>query len=208
MDQYHKIHTLYLRDQATKYKTIIEGKFAKPEFEFLATNNWLFTEKIDGMNIRVIYDGETVDFRGKTDRAQVPGPLKERLTELFTVRQFQDQFQGTPVCFYGEGYGPKIQNGGKYRSDQDFILLDIKVGWWWLKREYMYELAKSFYIDVVPVIGRGNLYDMVELARKGFKSVFGDFTAEGIVAKPCVELRARNGSRLITKIKCQDFFVS
>ena len=37
------------------------------------------------------------------------------------------------------------------------------------------------------------------------RSTWGDFEAEGIVARPKTELMARNGSRLITKIKCRDF---
>ena len=44
-----------------------------------------------------------------------------------------------------------------------------------------------------------------ELARKGFNSYWGDFKAEGIVARPAFELKARNGKRLITKIKYKDF---
>jgi len=33
----------------------------------------------------------------------------------------------------------------------------------------------------------------------------GDFEAEGIVARPAVELKNRTCSRIITKIKCKDF---
>lgn len=43
------------------------------------------------------------------------------------------------------------------------------------------------------------------MARLGFKSTWGDFQAEGIVARPSVELKNRAGERIITKIKCKDF---
>ena len=46
---------------------------------------------------------------------------------------------------------------------------------------------------------------MVENVKKGFISKWGDFQAEGIVARPQVELKARNGKRVITKIKNKDF---
>lgn len=46
---------------------------------------------------------------------------------------------------------------------------------------------------------------MIHEAEKGFKSQWGDFIAEGIVARPMTELKNRNGSRIITKIKHKDF---
>ena len=44
MKEYHKIQTVYLRDPATKYKTLLEGQFAKPEFDYLKDNIWIFTD--------------------------------------------------------------------------------------------------------------------------------------------------------------------
>lgn len=46
---------------------------------------------------------------------------------------------------------------------------------------------------------------MVNLVQKGFNSEWGDFLAEGIVARPSVELFSRNGKRIITKLKYKDF---
>ena len=34
---------------------------------------------------------------------------------------------------------------------------------------------------------------------------WGEFQAEGIVARPRVTLFSRNGERIITKVKCRDF---
>ena len=67
------------------------------------------------------------------------------------------------------------------------------------------EEAQKLGLDVVPIIGRGTLRVMVERARQGFQSMWGQFLAEGIVARPAVELRTRSGHRLITKIKHKDF---
>ena len=76
---YHKIQTVYKRDPDTKYKTLLIGEFSRPEFEYLQSNMWLFTEKVDGMNIRVMFDGKSIVFGGKTDNAQLTANLVARL---------------------------------------------------------------------------------------------------------------------------------
>jgi len=208
MKEYHKIQTVYKRDPATKHKTLIEGDFSLPEFEFLQNNKWIFTEKVDGTNVRVIFDGETITFGGKTDRAQIPTFLMDRLNEKFLPKRdiFKEIFNGNLVCLYGEGYGAKVQaGGGKYRQDPDFVLFDVKIDEWWLQRHDVEDIGKKLGIDTVPIIGMGTLHEMVELEKTGFKSRWGDFMAEGIVAKPAVELKSRNGERVITKIKYKDF---
>jgi len=208
MKEFHKIQTVYKRDPETKHKTLIEGDFSLPEFEFLQNNAWVFTEKVDGTNVRVIFDGETILFGGKTDRAQIPAALMNRLNEKFLPKtdRFKEIFNDNPVCLYGEGYGAKVQpGGGKYRQDPDFVLFDVKIDEWWLQRHDVQDIAEKLGIDTVPVIGRGTLHEMVELAKTGFKSQWGDFTAEGVVARPAVELKSRNGERIITKIKYKDF---
>lgn len=214
--EYHKIQTVFMRDPATKHKTLLEGQFSLPEFEYLANNEWVFTEKVDGTNIRVMCsdyeeDGKKygITFGGRTDRAQIPATLIERLESRFHTddqrRAIQDLFPDGAVL-YGEGYGAKIQKGGgNYRADQDFVLFDVKVGDWWLQRKDVEDVANHLGLDVVPVVGTGTLYEMVEKARNGIKSTWGDFQAEGYVARPSTELKTRSGHRVITKIKCRDF---
>jgi len=205
MIQYHKIQSVFKRDWNTK--KIIDGDYTLPEFKFLKDNTWDFTEKFDGMNVRIMFDGETVTFGGKTDRAQMPKQLLHRLEERFLpqLELFKCTFD-CQVCFYGEGIGSKIQKGGGlYRADQDFILFDILIDRWWLTRQNLETLASRFNIDIVPIIGRGTLSQAVEKTRQGFNSVCGNFIAEGIVARPHVELKLRNGQRIITKIKYKDF---
>lgn len=208
MTKYHKIQTVYLRDPETKFKTILEGEFALPEFEYLANCDWTWTEKVDGTNIRVVVGPDGVTFGGKTDRAQIPAFLVNRLRDLFDpmADKLIEQFPGGAVL-YGEGYGAKIQKGGgNYMQDrQDFVLFDVRIGHWWLKRESVVEIAGDHGLDVVPIVGHGTLLQMVEFVRKGFSSAWGDFQAEGVVARPTVELVARNGRRIITKLKYKDF---
>ena len=218
MKEYHKIDTVFKRDMTTKFKTLIEGDYANDAFAYLANNEWVFTEKVDGTNIRVMCadyqeDGKQygITFGGKTDAAQISALLVERLQRLFMsdeqrIRLAEMFPEG--ACLYGEGYGARIQKGGgNYRPDQDFVLFDVKVGEWWLERSNIEDIADKLGIDVVPVIGSGTLADMVEMARSGIPSRWGSFQAEGIVARPSVELKTRNGHRIITKIKTRDFVI-
>lgn len=209
--EYHKIQTVFLRNPDTKFKTLLEGQWAQPEFEYLAQNRWVFTEKVDGTNIRVGIDPRMGDaaitFGGRTDNAQIPTHLLAVLEQMFLpqrdrlVEMFPDG--GT---LYGEGYGAKIQKGGgNYRPDQSFVLFDVVVGPRWLRRGDVGDIASKIGIDAVPIIGSGTLYSMVDMARHGFYSAWGQFLAEGIVARPEIELCSRHGNRIITKIKMKDF---
>lgn len=207
MKEYHKIQTIFKRDIQSGGKTLLEGQWTLPEFEFLAENVWTFTEKVDGTNIRVMLSGGAVTFGGKTDSAQIPAQLVSRLNNLFLplAAKMQEVF-GCDACLYGEGYGMKIQKGGgNYRTDQDFVLFDCKVGDSWLQRADVEDIAHKLCLDVVPIIGEGTLHDAIAMAKTGIISTWGTFQAEGIVARPKTELKTRDGHRIITKIKCRDF---
>lgn len=195
---------MFKRDPQSK--KFIEGVYSVAELEFLEDVEWVYTEKMDGMNIRVMSEEKRVTFGGKTDRAQLPAQLVGRLQERFLSNtKMQTMFNETPVCLYGEGYGAGIQKGGKYRPDQDFILFDVLIGHWWLQRKDVENVAKGLGLDVVPIIGSGTLSDIVAEVKDGITSVWGQFLAEGVVARPRVELKARSGNRIITKIKYKDF---
>jgi hypothetical protein len=75
MNQYHKINSLYKR--SPDGKKMLFGEYSQPEFEYLADNIWVFTEKVDGTNIRVMWDGTYLRFGGKTDNAQIPAKLEK-----------------------------------------------------------------------------------------------------------------------------------
>lgn len=206
--EYHKINTMFKRDmQGTK--KIIEGDWAEAATEYLKDNDWIFTEKVDGTNIRVRWDGKDVIFGGKTDNAQIPNGVINRLNELFystpSKKRLRDVFPEGQVVLYGEGYGAKIQSGGNYKQEQDFVLFDVRVGDIWLERHNVEDVAKNLKVDVVPVIGHGTLQEAIQLVKNNLRSKWGNFEAEGIVARPFTELLDRRGNRIITKIKAVDF---
>jgi len=208
MEKYHKIHTVYKRDPENNLKTLLEGEYTKPEFEYLQNNIWEWDEKIDGAGTRIILENEQLIIKGKQEKSQIQNSLYTKLETIFQPRLklMIEVFKNNDICMYGEGFGNRIQKiGGKYRPDQGFILFDIKIGHWWLKRIDVIEIAKILNMDVVPKIGEGTLHGMIDYVESGFNSTFGDFIAEGIVARPKIELKARSGERIITKLKYKDF---
>ncbi len=210
MKQYQKIQTVFFRDPKNKHKTLLEGTWAKPEFELLKNINWICTEKIDGTNIRIMWDGIKVRFGGKTDNAQIPAHLVSVLQDTFTNEKMQKHFpDATNVCLYGEGYGKKIQRGGNYLPDRtDFILFDVKIGDFWLNREANEDIANKLNIGIVPIMGIWKLEEAIAFVKEGFKSTIAentDYIAEGLIMRPTTELFNRKGERVITKIKYTDF---
>lgn len=210
MKEYHKIQTVFHRSPESNYKALMEGHWALPEFELLKDIEWVWTEKIDGTNIRILWDGKIVRFGGKTDNAQIPTFLLNVLQDTFTVEKMNAVFpEATGVCLYGEGYGAKIQKGGNYLPDRtDFILFDCKIDEWWLLRENIEDIAEKLSIGIVPIVGTGPLLEAVEFCRAGFKSTIANnknYDAEGLVLKPKVDLFNRKGERIVSKIKFKDF---
>ena len=208
MEKYHKVQTVWLRDPDDNYKTLLEGQWSKEEFEYLKSLMWSWREKVDGTNIRVM--STPMDFRGKTDDANIQLPLLARLAEIFSPDDLRNVFEEKPVCLYGEGFGKKIQSkAGKLYlpDDHDFILFDVKVEDYWLQRKDVELIAERFGIKVVPIVGEGTLEEAIELTRIGMPSHISEVPQlmEGIVATPKVELLQRNGARIITKIKHKDF---
>ena len=210
MKEYHKIPNIFLRSLETK--KIAEGEYANEELNFLRNIEWLFTEKVDGTNIRIIWDGHRVEIKGRTDKAQIPSALLNRLMELFggeaNEQIFEQNFGDKEVMLVGEGYGAKIQGcGGLYRPDQDFILFDVMIGGNYQSRETVESIAGYFNLEVVPIVFAGTLEEGVEFVKSQPKSRVAkeELVMEGVVGRPAVELQDRCGNRIIVKIKTHDF---
>lgn len=62
MYTYTKIETIYERDTEGT-KKLIEGQFRNEAVKYLKDLDWICTEKIDGTNIGVIWDGHKVSFK-------------------------------------------------------------------------------------------------------------------------------------------------
>lgn len=213
MSEYHKIETLYERDEKFKVRP---GVLKNPTYGLLKT--WQFTEKIDGTNIRVMWQpavtgeafaiGESLRFGGKTDNAQIHADLIRHLYESVSAEKMREVFPETSAVIYGEGYGAGIQKGGLYSPTKKFIAFDVLVGdKWWLNWENTCDVARKLNLETVPFIGEFTLEEATEMVRVGFPSLIGngEMRAEGLVGRPGETLFDKKGHRLILKLKTKDF---
>jgi RNA ligase-like protein len=222
VSEYHKIETLYERDEKTfkiKPELILKNRV------YGLIKSWVWTEKIDGTNIRVVWnptqhnDAGTergnLSFGGKTNNAQLPADLVKWLYANISVQNLREVFPDSPVVLYGEGYGAGIQKGGGlYSSIKKLILFDVFVedrqnplGGWWLSDENMRDVAQKLTLDAVPLAGEMNLFTATSIIKDGFDSVIGPnpHPAEGLVGRPIEALFDKKGHRLIVKLKTKDF---
>ena len=111
------------------------------------------------------------------------------------------------VILFGEGYGNKIQSGGKYCKDNKFILFDVYMPQadLWLERDSIEEIAKALGIDCVPIVFKCTIEKGIKFVKQKPKSTIGTANMEGIVCKPAVDLLSRTNKRIIVKIKVKDF---
>lgn len=208
MVEYNKIDTVYERD-VTGSKKLIEGSFRSETVKYLAECKWRFTEKIDGTNIRIHWDGHKITFGGRTESASIPSHLVNKLNNMFLSNEveelFEQKFGEKEVILFGEGYGSKIQKGGDYRPDVGFILFDVMIGENYQPRETVEDIAQCFGLEIVPIILIGTIQDAVDFVKSKPSSTIGKAKMEGVVGCPLVEMKDRVGKRVIVKIKVCDF---
>lgn len=216
MIEYPKIETLY--DRGEDFDVDV-SRVRKAEF--MQIRSWLITEKVDGTNMRVgLHADGSVEFNGRTDRAQIPSNLAKYMVTTFAAERMQGAFEknedGTwpEVTLFGEGYGPGIQNGGAYRSDVSFRLFDVLVGKWWLEWDNVCAVADKLNILTVPELGymadefphsESDLYATCEFSMVAREEGDGSKEAEGIVARADPMLYDKFGNRMMWKLKFRDF---
>ena len=212
---FQKIDGPFLRDPNNP-KVLIE-EWRNPVFGMLADAPiWVASEKIDGTNINIRWDGYRLTIGGRTAAAQIPKPLLAHLEATFLTpaveEWFEQQFPIDPdltsgkvadVVLFGEGYGPGIQKGGKYREDVSFIGFDVYVNGKYLSPANSKAIFESLGVDFVPEYAtpRSLRYWIDGVSQPGFKSEFGDFTPEGLVVRTIEPLYDQRGNRIIVKIK-------
>lgn len=169
---------------------------------------------VHNCNIGIFWDGHKVNYHGRTERAQIPAHLMNRLIEIFGTNEAEEMFEQLfgekEVVLFGEGYGAKIQKGGgNYIPDGcDFILFDVyMVGSdTWLKYQDIQDIAKAFGIKTVPLVMIGTINDAIEFIKTRPRSrINPNHEMEGVVGKPIIDLYDRQHNRIITKIKVCDF---
>lgn len=220
--EYTKIDTIAKRDLEGN-KRLIDGTFRDPAIEYLQDVKFEATEKADGTNVSVHWDGHRISIHGRTERADLPKPLMDMLRACFMDEQTEQVFEQlftTKVCedgstasveatIYGEGIGPGIQKVGKlYGGQYRFLVFDIKVGGVYLERSNPFygQIVKSLGVEEVPTLPDMTPNEAVEFVKSGPRSwINKDAPMEGVVLRPKVRLYGPNGSRLIVKVKAKDY---
>jgi ATP-dependent RNA circularization protein (DNA/RNA ligase family) len=202
MQRYPKMKNLFKRNQKTGK---LYQQFADPAFKYLRDIEWIGTEKIDGTNVRICWDGKNSFIRGKEEHSELPAFLYERLITIKDNIDFPALFQDRPGILFGEGFGHRINEGySDLGKSTDFILFDVLVENRFMPFSMVQNIAVDLRLRCVPVVFMGTLTEAVLFALKGFQSNFRKENAEGLVIKPSAELLKVDGSRVIAKLKTPD----
>lgn len=216
---YPKITSPFKRTDA-KSKTVNVSVWFDDYAKFFGENGLLFyaTEKVDGTNLNIVYDGNHIQYTGHTDKTVWDPEVEEWIKSKFQTPEFEqicEQLFGEhEIKLCGELIGPKIQSNFYKLEDYKFILFDIHnntTNTWW-SREKVEQIAKELNLDIVPVIGPTTdiLTDTLRgwvkyIHNYNFRSKFNnDVEIEGFVVRPLMEILKANGERVIYKIKIND----
>lgn len=210
--EYHKIPALYERSNDGN-KLLDETKFSRPIFEYLQFSKLIGTEKLDGTNIGIVWDGNRVHIQGRTPDAAFSAVQFECLLEKFggplNEELFEQHFGAKPVVLYGELIGAGIQPcGGCYcRDGYRFVLFDIYFpdNGLWANSEACKSFATVFNAEYALPVVEGDLHQCVKYVKEMPISQYGHLLAEGVVVRPTVEMFDNQGRRVIAKIKVRDF---
>ena len=207
MREYHKIETLFKFDNSTKKFT---NEFYNQNVELLKNHSWVFTEKIDGTNFRICWDGHKLTYAGRTDNATFSDEqiefIQNQLVNEEKEIMFEQAFQDKEVIVFGELYGYKILNGGIYTDGKGlaFKVFDVLINDIYLTYESTKILCEQLNYDIVPVVLEGTIADGINYVKNNTISTFSKATLEGLVGKPIGDFRDRLGKRIVVKIKKRD----
>jgi hypothetical protein len=206
----------FVRDKQTN--KVKKGQWSDPIFDYLQNAKFIFTEKLDGTNIRLIYQPEQeyhsesgqplkarVSIKGRSDGAQVNGHLVDWCKTL-DVEKFVTVFGHRAVCIYGEGVGSGIRKGGLHYGPTHFRAFAIKGPHGFYRADIADDiLRKGLGLQVAPVVLEATLNEGIEYMKTGFRTQLGPnpntFQAEGLVGVPTVPICKPNGERIIVKLK-------
>lgn len=175
------------------------------------------SEKVDGTNLNIIYDGNHIQYRGHTDKTTWNPEVEEYIKSRFLTPEFEQmceqKFGENEIQLSGELIGPKIQGNLYKLSEYKFILFDIyniTTDAWW-NQSTVTEIAEYLNLERVKVISSHTIKEWLEQAFYncesgcGYKSSLCDSTEiEGVVIRPEMELCKANGERVIYKLKVKD----
>lgn len=205
--EYQKIGNVFKFD--AKYKTIVG---LNEPYETLKNIIWSGTEKIDGTNTRVYWDGHRISWAGHTDTSEMQPNVSKYMEETFGTQEmeylFEQAFGEKEVYIFGEAFGGGIQKGGGlYVADGKavgFIVFDINISGFDLRRQDVTDVAAQLGLPAVPVCFEGTLDEAKAFVASHPMSTLngGLHEMEGLVLQPR-DIQLYDSKHKLIKCKCK-----
>lgn len=179
MSKYPRIKSLDLNDPV----------LPMPEFEYLSSLKWVFTEKLEGEHVNVEIGEYITQCYGKRGGGFVSDNARNAVSEFLKIEFAKDVLQGKSAFFCG------------MFARKKFFVFDIRIQGAWVSHHDFEKIAERMQIATVPKVGYGTVQEALDLARKGVKSAVWDRWAAGVIIKPVFEFRVGTGQRVVLSIK-------
>jgi len=203
---YPKIQSVFKRTEDKLFLPV----FRHPVFEYLYDADWSIAEKMDGVNVRVFWDGEAVSFAGRSANSSFNQAQLAYLHTVFPV----EKFFGLDACYlFGEMVGKDCHTNRYLLQTVEFFLFDSfqLSSQSWQSEDTLTMFAERFGIRQPAKIEHIlTLREIVEISYLNFgnptSESFPRIPCEGIILRPLTPLFLAHGERVITKMKYADKF--
>jgi len=215
---YTKIPALFKRD--SENPQVVTDVYKDRYVEALAdVSIWSATEKLDGANTRIHWDGYVVRVGSRRTWQHQPNIVDAiELAYPHLEAMFEQDFDrgglapiDDDVTVYGEAIGAGVQNGGSYGDKIRFVAFDVTVGGKYLENRDARDVVWQLGLDFVERRGGLGLVSATEIYQwmsEGHThwphSTYREGDPEGFVLKTVPPLYKPNGDRIMVKLTYRD----
>ena len=168
-------------------------------------------EKIHGTSTHISFKDEELHF--------FSGGIHPHsdFTELFDHDELLEKFkalghEGIPITVFGEGYGGKQQGmADTYGPDLKFVAFEVNINGQWLEVPKAHNVCDKLGLEFVHYEKGPASMAWVDSQRdkhstQAIRNGMGEGKmSEGVILRPTIELRLKDGRRLMAKHKHPDF---
>lgn len=136
----------------------------------------------------------------------------DALFDVVALREKFLAFNNPRVVIYGEAYGGKMEGmSATYGDKLRFVAFDVMIGESWLDVPDAADVANQFGLEFVAYEKVSTDMESLDLQRgkdstQAVRNGMGTGHArEGVVLRPLIELKKKNGDRVIAKYKLDSF---
>lgn len=192
-----------------KDRLVDTSVYTKPWVESLRDVRFFASEKIDGICVGIVWDGDRISFVGHTEKSKLCQRYLNYLKDNFGTSEFEsvieEIFGDTPVTIFGEGIS-KDYNVHYGFPDGNFIMYDIQneKGTFY-NREAVRDIAQKLALQM-PYEEMMTLDEAIAFVKtRPMSRLNPTMKMEGLVLRAPVEMYTNSGERIICKLKVKDF---